>query len=173
MVLPVQLLNNFEEKARRWRHSFTKKKKYRLDLDFEDEDPEYFGSPMNESEVAPEGYKENARQYPRAIPVISEKHVLASCVKPVSEQGKKEPTFAETNAKKPEPANATGTDATQKITSKIQGLFVIAPTGSETEKHATQETAKHALKTDIPLSLRKNKWDKGVSVKDALRAAAL
>ena len=37
---------------------------------------------MYESELAPEGYKENARQNPRAVPVISEKHVLASSVKP-------------------------------------------------------------------------------------------
>ncbi|XP_022732438.1 low-temperature-induced 65 kDa protein-like isoform X2 [Durio zibethinus] len=181
----LTVIAKVKDKARRWRHSLIKKKHsegdnstpswgVRLeDEDYEDEDPEYLGAPMYESELAPEGYKENARQNPRAVPVISEKHVLASSVKPVSEQGKKEPTLAETKAKKPAPANATGTDATRNITSMTQGLFVSAPTGSETEKHATheagmyatQETDKHLLKTDSKLSPRENKWDKGVSVK--------
>ncbi|XWS53091.1 hypothetical protein CRYUN_Cryun11dG0127900 [Craigia yunnanensis] len=198
----LTVLSKVKEKARRWRQSLIKKQNegdntmpswgVRLadDEDYEEEDPEYLGAPIYESEQAPEGYKENARQNPRAVPVILEEHVLASSVKTVSEQGKKEPTLAETKAKKPAPANATGTVASQKIASKIQGLFVSAPTASETEKHAThetnkrathktskhgtyeaekyatQETDKHALKTENPLSPRENKWDKGVSVKE-------
>ncbi|XWS28798.1 hypothetical protein CRYUN_Cryun25bG0102100 [Craigia yunnanensis] len=199
----LNVLEKVKEKARRWRQGFIKKKNsegdnttpswgVRLedDEDNEDEDPEYLGAPMYESELAPEGYKEKARQNPRAVPVISEKHVLASSVKPVSEQGKKELTLDETKAKKPASANATGTVATQKIASKIHGLFVSAPTGSETEKnathetnklathktskhgtheadkYATQETDKHSLKTENPFSPRENKWDKGVSVKE-------
>ncbi|OIW15953.1 hypothetical protein TanjilG_04488 [Lupinus angustifolius] len=52
----------------------------------EEEDAEYLGAPMYESELAPEGYKENARQHPRANPVISEKHVLHSSIKSRVEQ---------------------------------------------------------------------------------------
>ncbi|XWS74097.1 hypothetical protein CRYUN_Cryun02cG0186300 [Craigia yunnanensis] len=190
----LTVLAKVKEKARRWRHSFIKKRHsegdnptpsggVRLEHEvYEEEDPEYFGAPMYELELAPKGYKENARQHPRAIPVIPEKHVLASSVLPVSGQGKKEPTSAEAKA----------TDATQTIASKIQGLLVSAPTGSETEKqatretnkrathktskydtheadkYATQETDKHALKTEnpYPFSPRENKWDKGVSVKE-------
>ncbi|XWS71660.1 hypothetical protein CRYUN_Cryun03dG0157400 [Craigia yunnanensis] len=152
----LTVLAKVKEKARRWRHSFIKKKHsegdntmpswgVRLeDEDYEDEANEYFGAPMYESELAPEGYKENARQHPRAIGVIPEKHVLASSVEPVSEQGKKEPTSAEAKDKKSPAANATETDATQTIASKIQGLFVSASTGSETEKHGTHEADKYA-----------------------------
>ncbi|XVF20006.1 hypothetical protein REPUB_Repub11eG0160700 [Reevesia pubescens] len=182
----LTVVGKVKEKARRWRNSLLKKKNsegdntpswgVRLedDEDYEDEDPEYLGAPMYESELAPEGYKENARQNPRAVPVISEKHVLASSVKLVSEQGKKEPTLAETKAKTPASTNATETDGYRTIASKIQGLFVSVPTGLETEKHdthetnkqASQETDKHALKTDTPFKPRENKWDKGVSVKE-------
>ncbi|EOY33962.1 Uncharacterized protein TCM_041785 isoform 1 [Theobroma cacao] len=204
----LTVLAKVKEKARRWRQSFIKRKHSEGDnttpswgvrLEDEDDgdedvgDPEYLGAPMYESELAPEGYKENARQHPRAVPVISEKHVLPSSVKPVAEQGKKEHTLAEAKAKKQAPANATGTDATQKIASKIQGLSVSAPTASKTEKHATyennehaaqktskdgtheadkyatQETDKHAVKADNPISPRENNWDKGVSVKEYIK----
>ncbi|AES67652.2 hypothetical protein MTR_2g097710 [Medicago truncatula] len=47
----------------------------------EEEDAEYLGAPIYESELAPDEYKENARQHPRANPVISEKRVL-KIVKP-------------------------------------------------------------------------------------------
>ncbi|XP_058748762.1 uncharacterized protein LOC131621734 [Vicia villosa] len=47
-----------------------------LEDEEEEEDPEYLGAPIYESELAPEEYKENARQHPRANPVISEKRVL-------------------------------------------------------------------------------------------------
>ncbi|KAI5413481.1 hypothetical protein KIW84_057887 [Lathyrus oleraceus] len=46
------------------------------DEEEDEDDPEYLGAPIYESELAPEEYKENARQHPRANPVISEKRVL-------------------------------------------------------------------------------------------------
>ncbi|XVE79541.1 hypothetical protein DITRI_Ditri14bG0066900 [Diplodiscus trichospermus] len=184
----LTVIAKVKEKARRWRQSFIKKRNtegdnttpcwgVRLedDEDYEDEDPEYLGAPMYESELAPEGYKENARQNPRAVPVISERHVLASSVKPVSEQTNKEPALEETKGKKPAPDNATETVATQKIASKIEGLSVSAPTASETEKHATHKTSMHGAhdadkyatqETGNTFSPRENKWDKGVSVKE-------
>lgn len=94
---------------------------------------------MYESELAPEGYKENARQHPRAVPVISEKHVLPSSVKQGSELredplspnqagGTTSPnkTITETVTEKLAPAYATVSDATHAIASKIQNLAVSA-----------------------------------------------
>ncbi|KDP42218.1 hypothetical protein JCGZ_02948 [Jatropha curcas] len=85
------VLARVREKARKWRNTLSKKKHNAdgnatpswgvslEDLDEEeDEDPEYLGAPMYESEMAPEGYRETARQHPRAVPVISEKHILSN-----------------------------------------------------------------------------------------------
>ncbi|PNY11174.1 hypothetical protein L195_g007777 [Trifolium pratense] len=57
------------------------------DEEGEEEDAEYLGAPIYESELAPEEYKENARQHPRANPVISEKRVLKT-TKPGEQQDK-------------------------------------------------------------------------------------
>lgn len=48
--------------------------------------------------MAPEPYKETARQHPRAIPVVSENRVLLSSVKNEAEQEKEKPnkTITET-----------------------------------------------------------------------------
>nr|DAD28257.1 TPA_asm: hypothetical protein HUJ06_029725 [Nelumbo nucifera] len=85
------VLAKVREKAKKWRQTLANKKKNNQDenatpswgvsLDEdeeEDEDPEYFGAPMYESEMAPEACKENARQHPRANPVISDKHILVT-----------------------------------------------------------------------------------------------
>lgn len=39
----------------------------------------------------------------------------------------------------------------------------------EADKYATQETDKHAVKADNPISPRENNWDKGVSVKEYIK----
>ncbi|XP_057730354.1 uncharacterized protein LOC130945669 [Arachis stenosperma] len=86
------VLTKVKEKARKLRYSLSKRRiednnnnninnvtpSWGVSLDDVEEyaDAEYLGAPMYESEVAPEIYKENARQHPRADPVISEKHVL-------------------------------------------------------------------------------------------------
>ncbi|KAJ4832655.1 hypothetical protein Tsubulata_043344, partial [Turnera subulata] len=81
------VLAKVKEKARKWRSTLSKKKHgeennttpswgVSLDDEEDDEDPEYLGAPMYESELAPQGYKQN----PRSTPVISEKHVLPSSV---------------------------------------------------------------------------------------------
>lgn len=53
---------------------------------------------MYESAQAPETYKENARQHPRANPVISEKHVLNNAIK-LGMQEDQEKTSADVNPK--------------------------------------------------------------------------
>lgn len=85
-----------KEKAKKLRNSLSNKKRhgedenttpswgYNLDEDEDEEDDidaEYLGAPMYESELAPEDCKENARQHPRADPVIAENHVLANTIK--------------------------------------------------------------------------------------------
>ncbi|XP_050936356.1 low-temperature-induced 65 kDa protein [Cucumis melo] len=85
-----------KEKAKKLRNSLSNKKRhgedenitpswgYNLDEDEEEEegvDAEYLGAPMYESELAPEDCKENARQHPRADPVIAENHTLANTIK--------------------------------------------------------------------------------------------
>lgn len=85
----TSVLAKVKEKAKKWRNSLSRKKHsvdgnatpswgVSLDEEDEDEDPEYLGAPMYESEMAPEGYKETARKHPRAISFIPENHVYAS-----------------------------------------------------------------------------------------------
>lgn len=112
---------------------------------------------MYESELAPECYKETARQHPRTIPVISNKHVLprvasedeknnedplspVNNTKPTQTQdrdklsstGTPQKTITETVSQKLPPAletvTSTVSEATHSITSKIQGLVLNSTT---------------------------------------------
>ncbi|KAL9412838.1 hypothetical protein AB3S75_041488 [Citrus x aurantiifolia] len=186
------VLSKVKEKARKLRHSLSGKKKHTEeenmtpsfgvtleDEEDEEEDAEYLGAPMYESELAPEGYKEKARLHPRLIPVISEKHVLSSSIK----ENEKPPspnktTLTETVTEKLAPAYATVSDATHAIASRIQGLTVSTPTASEcneqdnlaTLKQATSETdTKTNPETEKQGSPTGKKWNKGVSVKGYIK----
>lgn len=104
---------------------------------------------MYESELAPEGYKETARQHPRAVHFVSEKHVLACSVNlgaADDQQEKEKPTMAEnvTTAQKLSPL-----DETHPIASKFQGLTVSAPAGSQS---VSGEAA------PLPMSCRTCRW---------------
>ncbi|KAL5750310.1 hypothetical protein ACOSP7_024913 [Xanthoceras sorbifolium] len=188
------VLTKVKEKAKKFRHSLSKKKHSGGDEgnttpswgvtleddEDEEEDAEYLGAPMYESELAPEGYKENARQHPRAFPVISERHVLTSSVnndekpdigqeeneKPSVEKENEKPpsplkTLTETVTEKLAPAYATVSDATLAIASKIQSLTVSSPTSaSETDKKTVGETGQKDTSPTTQI------WDKGVSVKE-------
>ncbi|XP_057953119.1 uncharacterized protein LOC131147631 isoform X2 [Malania oleifera] len=161
------VLARVREKARKWRQSRGKKKQsYEgatmpscdVSLGAEDEeneqDAEYFGAPMYESELAPEGYKEAARLHPRTVPVTSEKHDLdSSGTRDDAEQGKETKTITETVTEKLAPAYATVAEATHTIASKIQSLTVKSPTASSTPEQSSGS---------------EQKWDKGVSVKEYL-----
>ncbi|XP_038894200.1 mediator of DNA damage checkpoint protein 1 [Benincasa hispida] len=102
-----------KEKAKKLRYSLSNKKRhgedenttpswgYNLDEDEDEEDDidaEYLGAPMYESELAPEDCKENARQHPRADPVIAENHVLANTIKLASGQDEKPFNSTETSS---------------------------------------------------------------------------
>ncbi|XP_010106533.2 uncharacterized protein LOC21407997 [Morus notabilis] len=90
------MLTKVKEKAKKLRHSLSTKKKHSNedenttpawgvsleDDEDEEEDAEYLGAPMYESELAPESYKEIARQHPRANPVISEKTLFGLSIVP-------------------------------------------------------------------------------------------
>ncbi|KAF3454660.1 hypothetical protein FNV43_RR05108 [Rhamnella rubrinervis] len=173
------VLTKVKEKAKKLRHTLSGKKRHNEDgtttptwgvtLEDDDEqeeveDAEYLGAPMYESELAPEGYKENARQHPRAVPVISEKHVLPSSMKQGSEFSDNETqlspnnpagaltmatksttsptkTITETVTEKLAPAYATVSDATHAIASKIQDLAVSATSAVSNSQPNSSPTA--------------------------------
>lgn len=146
---------------------------------------------MYESELAPEGYKEHARQHPREIPSISEKQVLASSVNRSVEQEREKPatfttaatspkhtsspatpnkttpppnkTLTETVTEKLAPAYTTVSDATHAIASKIQGLTISSPAAPGAKELP-------ALEAEKPASPAGQKWDKGVSVKEYIKS---
>ncbi|KAF5954234.1 hypothetical protein HYC85_007090 [Camellia sinensis] len=155
------VLMKVKEKAKKLRQSLSKKKHdghednstpswgVSLDDDEDDEDPEYLGAPMYESELAPETYKEKARQHPRADPVVSGKHILTSTTKnevevEVEQEKQKE------NGLTVSTTNETGTVGVCPGSSGIQNLGRVSE---------TRETV-----TGGGLQM----WDKGVSVKEYL-----
>ncbi|KAI7983731.1 hypothetical protein LOK49_LG15G01344 [Camellia lanceoleosa] len=141
----------------------------------DDEDPEYLGAPMYESELAPESYKETARQHPRAIPVVSEKHVLSGSVKHEMEQElEKKPlspdkTITDAVFETIGPAYDAVSGATHTIASKIAGLTIAAPAGTVPTKCADSGTPKlvrvHEIREHGTAGANET-WDKGVSVKE-------
>ncbi|KAJ6777759.1 LOW-TEMPERATURE-INDUCED PROTEIN [Salix koriyanagi] len=152
------VITKVKEKAKKWRSTLSKKKHndddnttpswgVSLDDAEDEEDPEYLGAPMYESEMAPERYKETARQNPRAVPVISEAHVLPGSMtcagdKPVTktvseeQENEKSPkTLTQTVAEKLAPAYSTVSVGAHAIASKIQSLAISAPETVISETH--------------------------------------
>ncbi|KAI9081844.1 hypothetical protein K1719_036106 [Acacia pycnantha] len=132
------VLTKVKEKAKKLRHTLSKKKHddnaipFPLVDDDVDQDTEYLGAPMYESELAPEQYKEKARQRPRAN-AMSEKHGQPSCVKSRVE-GDKEASPSPSKSKKIAAHNAAGqsettpdSTVTQSFPSKFSGLSVEPP----------------------------------------------
>ncbi|XP_009622243.1 uncharacterized protein YMR317W-like [Nicotiana tomentosiformis] len=192
------VITKVKEKAKKLKYSLNGKKKlhendvhddnstpsWSVTLDDEDEedgDPEYLGAPMYESELAPEAYKEAARQHPRADPVVSEKHVVPTSIKhEVIEQDNKETvpdspskTITETVTEKLAPAYAAVSDATHAIASKFSGLTLTNSNEQESgNQHAAPKTGHFAESNVNKLGQNASgisspgKWDKGVSVKE-------
>lgn len=130
-----------------------------------------------ESKLAPECYKETARQHPRTIPVISDKHVLpriaseneknnedplspTNSTKPTQTQdhdklsstSTPQKTITETVSQKLAPAletvTSTVSEATHSITSKIQGLVL----NSTTEPNNNNNNNKNCSQVAPPSS---------------------
>ncbi|PON68827.1 low-temperature-induced protein [Trema orientale] len=158
------VLSKVKEKARKLRHSLSAKKRHNEDGnttpswgvsldDYEDEeeDAEYLGAPMYESELAPESYKETARQHPRAIPVISEKHALPETGS-VNDNNKENPlspnnklTQTKSNDKPFSPTKTITETVSQKLTPAL---------GTVTEKlgpaYASVAETTHSIASKIP-----------------------
>ncbi|GAB2274404.1 hypothetical protein Dimus_009170 [Dionaea muscipula] len=91
------VLTKVKEKAKKWRQLLIRKKHgdhtpswgVALEEDEVDEDPEYLGAPMYESELAHDSCKEHARQHPRPDLVISKEHVLGMSVKSQADEENK------------------------------------------------------------------------------------
>lgn len=144
--------------------------------------------PVYESEAAPEALKETARQHPRAVPVVSEKHRVPNRVKHEDEQVNDKPvspnmTMTEAVSEKLAPAYAAMSDTTHKIASKLAGLTIATPETQERAPFPTQNIAgqtavsqfqgSEAKKTSANAGNLKQygasspqTWDKGVSVKE-------
>ncbi|KAF3625760.1 hypothetical protein P3S67_009060 [Capsicum chacoense] len=195
------VISKVKEKAKKLKHTFSGKKKLPEtdihdgrwpgimldDNDEEDEDPEYLGAPMYESEQAPEPYKEAARQHPRADPVISEKSVTPRSIKrnQVTEHDNTEilpdspsKTITETVTEKLAPAYAAVSDATHAIASKFSNLTLTNNDNQVSEIQNAPKVGQFADQKNVnklgqnvdqnadALSSPTQKWDKGVSVKE-------
>lgn len=143
---------------------------------------------MYESELAPENYKEAARQHPREVHVPSVKHVLESSVK--NDRKKNEATInpnktiAEAVSEKLAPAYAAVSDATHTIASRIANLTVETPAPTDNPNLGgstivSPQAAEAANANEIgngnggrSLESRAHgsphTWDKGVSMKEYL-----
>ncbi|XP_019229519.1 PREDICTED: uncharacterized protein LOC109210547 [Nicotiana attenuata] len=131
---------------------------------------------MYESELAPEAYKEAARQHPRADPVVSEKHAVPTSIKhEFIEQDNMEKlpdspskTITETVTEKLAPAYAAVSDATHAIASKISGLTLTNSNEQESGNEQAAPKTGHFAESNVNASgiSSPGKWDKGVSVKE-------
>ncbi|KAK6935815.1 hypothetical protein RJ641_032845 [Dillenia turbinata] len=158
------VLTKVREKAKRWRQNLANKKNnnsgdnptpsWGVSLEDDDEeddkDPEYLGAPMYESELAPEGLKESARQHPRANPVISESHTFPSVVKTHEDQPKQNsPGAGKTvNEKVTEtlaPAYKSVSEAPNNITTKLQGMTMTSSSAPGRAGKTVNETITETL----------------------------
>lgn len=182
------VITKVKEKAKKLRHTLSKKKHEDWTAtspsagagsegDGAEEDAEYHGAPMYESEMAPEGYKENVRQHSRMSPRSPQTHVLSNNEKLGLEQAR-EKTLSRSLSRKTthpaataatsttlsgpsniitkpiaeenmSPAYAEGSETAQYITSKVHGLSVSKPG----EGHISSPTAATTHKLSS-LSLR-------------------
>lgn len=110
---------------------------------------------MYESELAPQSYKENARQHPRASPVIAENHVLRN---PFKSRFETQPVASiktmnsGTVAEKLAPARTRSSDSTIFGPSKIQNLTVSSPSEVQAPSSAPAASRRSHLSMTAPQS---------------------
>ncbi|XP_074328722.1 uncharacterized protein LOC141666556 [Apium graveolens] len=176
------VLSRVKEKARKWRHTLSIKRRQGqttnsprsqftrgVSLDdhedeAEEEDPEYLGAPMYESELAPENYKQAAKQKPRSVPVASEKHILEGSVGTSSSK-----TMTESVTDKMAPAYGAVSDATQTIASKIADLSCNTSGLTLEDGSIGTDKAESGMEGRVHgQSNSPSNWSKGVSVTEYL-----
>ncbi|KAK6646090.1 hypothetical protein PHAVU_L008043 [Phaseolus vulgaris] len=204
------VLTKVKQKARKFCNSLSKRRmedenvtppwgaRLEDDEEEEEEDPEYLGAPMYESELAPEAYKENARQHPRANPVISEKHVLHNNIRLGMQQDREKPrasinhnlksmtqldtTIATTRTSSPNKASETladklipvyagGSLAANSVSSKIQSAVSKHPLTANTMPSQNASASSSRLLNSPSLSAsqsRKNTTQNGASMDNYL-----
>lgn len=122
--------------------------------------------------MAPENYKEKARQYPRADPVVPEEHAAPSCEKNNPAANK---TITEAMSERLAPAYATFSGATTSIATKVASFTAGKKTDSSlslAESEAQYSAAVSDFENSDPESEPKGtttspqKSDKGMSVKE-------
>ncbi|QCD88379.1 hypothetical protein DEO72_LG3g2924 [Vigna unguiculata] len=133
------VLTKVKEKAKKLRHSLSKKKHEDGNLsspssatgaegDGAEEEAEFLGAPMYESEKAPVGYKANAKQIPspRANPMIPEKHVVSSSDKHVVEQDHERALYRSLSKRTthPHPATTIRTTTPHVTTASVTNINV-------------------------------------------------
>ncbi|KAL8055943.1 hypothetical protein ABFX02_04G088000 [Erythranthe guttata] len=187
------VLTKVKEKAKKLRYSLSGRRKHEneqgddnntppwgvsleddSDEDYEiDDDPEYLGAPMYESEAAPEILKETARQHPRAVPVVSESHRVPNMNKHEHEEKKPVSPPNTTLSEKLVPAYTAMSDATHKIASRIAGLTIATPDAQKTtgvhvlsHDEMIENLNSGSLKQYNAATTSPQTWDKGVSVKE-------
>lgn len=151
-----------------------------------------------ESELAPEAYKENARQHPRANPVISEKHVLHNNIRLGMQQDREksrasinpnlksmtqlDSTIATTRTSSPNKASETladklipvyagGSLAANSVSSKIQSAVSKHPLTANTMPSQNASASSSRLLNSPSLSAsqsRKNTTQNGASMDNYL-----
>lgn len=137
------VLMKVKEKAKKLGRSLSGKKKQGLgsyddntspsmgakleDAAEDNEDPEYLGAPMYESELAPESLKETSRQHPRANPVVPGNHSLSSCLNTEDKQAKETPATSKQETEKH--------ISTHSLAPKNTFLTITNPSEQETEPH--------------------------------------
>ncbi|KAK2382463.1 hypothetical protein P8452_38042 [Trifolium repens] len=164
------VMTKVKEKAKKLRHSLSKKRHEDWNPispssgDGAEEDAEYRGAPIYESEKAPEVCNGNVRQHSRMSPKSPQKHVLSNNEKLGLEQAREKTLSRSLSKKTTQPAAAAaattpsapskiltkpvaeknltptyaeGSETAQYITSKFQGLSVSKPG----EHHSSSTTA--------------------------------
>ncbi|XP_063944001.1 low-temperature-induced 65 kDa protein isoform X1 [Daucus carota subsp. sativus] len=186
----LTVISKVKEKARKWRRSLSVRRRQSQSTNLhntrswgastddhedegEEEDPEYLGAPMYESELAPENYKQAAKQKPRAVPMASEKHVLESSVRNNDKNQEagtsSSKTMTESVTEKLAPAYGAVSDATQTIASKIaDSVGISGPTDTSKDGNDGTDKAESSMEGRVHGQSNSPGKSKGVSVTEYL-----
>ncbi|CAL5211565.1 unnamed protein product [Lathyrus oleraceus] len=159
------VITKVKEKAKKLRHSLSKKKHEDWNLtsppssaghegDGAEEDAEKHGATLYESEMAHEGHKESTRQHSRPSPVTPQKHVLSNNEKLGLEQAREKTLNRSLSKKTTQPAETATPAPTLSGPSKI--IAKTSPEKNQTPAYAeASETAQYITSKVHGLSVSK------------------